>query len=378
MAAPTSLPLELVVQILDDLGGDILALQACALVHPAWVPTSQARLFHTVIVKRPMDWNSLIHLLHTSSHIRPLLRCLRWAIPWRSGVMAEPSPVLFPRVEHLVCECGPLQDALLFGLPSLVTLELCKSDEFEVDSALAQRIASPSSDGIATGARLAIPNLLVVEVMLIRDIPLAEWIQIDVQWQTLRSLTISIPELDDGPAYRDMLNSLKALEELTLFVCHHLAYRGSSILDVPECWSLFLVEVALGVVHASKLRLEIYPDEESVPYMHGILCRTSFPALRHLHIILGLETADAHRGRTADGRLSFDPTPTLVADDSTYPRRLQDWALPPSLTDPLGSVHVDLKGITEFRNTSAFLSLFGSANRSDILRLSSGGAQLLC
>jgi hypothetical protein len=110
-----------------------------------------------------------------------------------------------------------------------------------------------------------------------------------------------------------------------------------------------------------------------VPFICGILRQTSFPALRRLHITL--EALKDHRARNTEGQLRFDPLPTYVANDlSPQP---EAWMIPSSLTEGLESVLVELKGITEFCHTSAFLALFGNGNRPDVLRVSSGGAQLL-
>jgi hypothetical protein len=72
----SSLPPELTEPILDELGGDLLSLRACALVHSSWTLASQAHIFHTVTVHREEQWDALVELLRASSHIRPLLRRL--------------------------------------------------------------------------------------------------------------------------------------------------------------------------------------------------------------------------------------------------------------------------------------------------------------
>jgi hypothetical protein len=228
-----SQPPELIEQILDELNGDLPSLRACALLHPSWVPASQDRLFHTVSVDRVEKWNSLVQLLQTRPHIRALIRRLEWAIPRagkRSVAIAEPSPTLFPRVEHLVFKHGPLRDALLYGLPSLVTVELCEWDKnrkFSVDPALAKRISSKLSSEY--GGSLAVANLMVVGVTRIQALSLAEWIQVCVRRKTLRTLAISIPRLVDGPSHREMFGTLGSLEELVLSVQSDLGGSGSSI-----------------------------------------------------------------------------------------------------------------------------------------------------
>jgi hypothetical protein len=232
-----SQPPELIEQILDELNGDLPSLRACALLHSSWVPASQERLFHTVSVDRVDKWNSLVQLLQIRPHIRALIRRLEWAIPRagkRSVAIAEPSPALFPRVEHLVCKHGPLRDALLYGLPSLVTVELSECDKFGVDPALAKRINIASELSSDNGGSLAVANLIVFGVTRIHTLSLAEWIEVCVRWKTLRTLAISLPRLVDGPSHRSMYGTLRSLEELVLSVQSDLGGSGSSILGILE------------------------------------------------------------------------------------------------------------------------------------------------
>jgi hypothetical protein len=212
-----SLPRELTELILTELGGDLPSLRACALVHTSWVTASQTHLFHTVVVGDVREWNSLVRLLRTRPHIRPLIRRLEWTLIQYDALDvglagAEPSPTLFPRVAYLQHAGGPLWDALLSSLSSLTTLELWLYETNLTVPCLGLGSASSLGKG-----SLALRKLIVGSVSEIdRTSFLVEWIRFSVSWQSLRSLHISLPVLKDGPAHRRMYESLTVLEELSL------------------------------------------------------------------------------------------------------------------------------------------------------------------
>jgi hypothetical protein len=209
-----SLPREVTEFILDELGVDLPSLRACALVHSSWTLASQARIFHTVAVHSEEQWDALIELLRASSHIRPLLRRLE-ACDEFSVSSAEPSPMLFPRVEHLTYSRPPLEDMMLRIFPSLITLELSNCLWYYADNALCQRIASGYSP--EKGGVLVLRSLILIDVCEFPDwSSLAEWTRISVQWQSLRSLAITVPKPEDGPAHQQMFEVITALETLTL------------------------------------------------------------------------------------------------------------------------------------------------------------------
>jgi hypothetical protein len=132
--------------------------------------------------------------------------------------------------------------------------------------------------------------------------------------------------------------------------------------------SLVITALALGTIPVSSLHVcvLIRLGYENLSSFLGPLRETSFPELRRLCILLQVDT-DGHETR---GESSIDFM-TASAEE------LQHWTLRPSVADSLESVVIDLRNITDFHHTTAFLELFGHANRPGVLRVSSGGARLL-
>jgi hypothetical protein len=372
-------PPDTVHQILDDLDGDRLSLRACALVHSSWALASQARLFHTVAIDQREKWRALVHLLKTSPHIRPLLRRLDLVIPrqWWDGHFlqdddfVEPLLALFPRVDHVTQRHGPLMDALFCRLPSLVSLELHEVMTLEKDATLSH----PCSSHELAGA-LALRSLVVTDVTQIAGwLLMPEWIQMRVHGQSLRRLEISLPWAEDGPAHRRMYEALTVLEELTLDV----SAWGSRLNDFGWCslesrlqtsLTHCITALALGRIPVSRLHLHMFTGlgYENLSFLLGPLRETSFPELRQLCILLKVPTYTY--GHETRGELSID----IMAASA---KELRHWTLRPSVADRLESVVIEMKNITDFHHTTAFLELFGHANRPGVLRVSSGGARLL-
>jgi hypothetical protein len=368
-------PPDVVHQILDDLDGDQLSLRACALVHSSWALASQARLFHTVAIDQRKKWRALVRLLKTSSHIQPMLRRLDLVIPrhcWDSHFLqdddfVEPLRALFPRVAYVTQTHGPLMDTIFRHFPSLVSLELHQVMTLENDTTLS---GTCSSHGL--GGALTLRSLVVTNVTNIAGwLPMPQWIQMRVDGQSLRRLRISLPRPEDGPAHRRMYEALTALEELTLDVL----VWGSMVDDYGWCslesrpqtsLTHCITALALGTIPVSRLHLHMYTGRgyENLSFLLGPLRETSFPELHQLRI-----------------RLKVGPTRSEARDESSIDfmaaSAVQDWTLRPSITDRLESVVIEMKNITDFHHTTAFLELFGHANRPGVLRVCSGDAQLL-
>jgi hypothetical protein len=236
-----SLPREIMGFILDELGADrqLPSLRACALVHSSWTLASQARIFHTVAVHSQEQWNALVELLRSSSHICPLLRRLETYDELYVSSAGEPYAMLFPRVEHLTYGYPPLEDMMLRSLPSLLTLELINSLWY-ADNALCHRINSGYSP--EQGGVLVLRSLVLIDVHAISGwSSVAEWTRISVQWQSLQSLAISVPKLEDGPAHQQMFKAVTALKTLTLdYKVDYLSISG-----IGWCFTIQFVETLL-------------------------------------------------------------------------------------------------------------------------------------
>jgi hypothetical protein len=125
----SSLPLEVVGQIIDYVSDDLSPLHACALVHSSWTPACHRHLFHTIQMVRPSHPSALVALLKSRPHPRPLIRCLHWE-DWvlhdsdfdlhRPELVSE----LFPRVRSLRFDGLHLHWPTVLGLLGLEELQL--------------------------------------------------------------------------------------------------------------------------------------------------------------------------------------------------------------------------------------------------------------
>jgi hypothetical protein len=118
----------------------------------------------------------------------------------------------------------------------------------------------------------------------------------------------------------------------------------------------------LGVIHASKLQLGIIPHRKVVPLIFRFLQESSLPSLRHLTITMD----QLWPGGMILFDRTFDPMHHL---DDNGPGFAQAWKLDRSLTDRLESVLVELHGMDVLQHASEFFDLFGTANRSGVLRV---------
>jgi hypothetical protein len=116
-------------------------------------------------------------------------------------------------------------------------------------------------------------------------------------------------------------------------------------------------DLNLGIVAARTVRLSISSDEESVPFIFGLLRLTTFPRLRSLFI--ELEPSVPHK----EDIVVFDPFQAGGASDHT----VQVWTIDRSLAARLECVHISLIGIDVLHRATDFLELFGAANRPGVL-----------
>jgi hypothetical protein len=134
--------------------------------------------------------------------------------------------------------------------------------------------------------------------------------------------------------------------------------------------SFSATDLNLGIVRATKLRLSVYPDHESVPVIFGLLRQTLFPEL--LHLALKLHTERLTHLRSPDGTVVFDP---LHTSKDGHPA--QDWTLPLSIAAKLDTVDIALPRIEALKHADHFFELFGQANRPEVLRVVTNGVRFM-
>jgi hypothetical protein len=220
------LPMELVEQIFSHLEDDRRSLCACALVHRAWVYSSQRCIFRTVAITSVYEWENLLRFLLAHPHIRPLICRLEWLLRGRHPGMGSSTilavPKLFPRAQCLAFDAWITLCALSASFPALAVLEFhATSDrdddlDGDLDRALTMHISKPFHSSPCCTWPLTMRSVFARDVIQVDSCPVEEWIRKNVRLDTLHSLSLSLPEIPDQPPFRHVLASLPALEDLTL------------------------------------------------------------------------------------------------------------------------------------------------------------------
>jgi hypothetical protein len=132
--------------------------------------------------------------------------------------------------------------------------------------------------------------------------------------------------------------------------------------------------LSFGVIQIITLRLDVYSNEETVPFIFGLLRKTSFPRLRHLCLDIGTSYAGHLMMTHGNLHATFNPLAT-GRDGSSH--SIHNWVIPSSLATQLESVLVTLPHIEVLKRARDFFMLFGEANRPEILRVLPESLQLL-
>jgi hypothetical protein len=122
--------------------------------------------------------------------------------------------------------------------------------------------------------------------------------------------------------------------------------------------------LSLGVIRIVTLHLDVYADDETVPFIFGLFRETSFPRLRHL----GLDLGPSNKPHA-----TFDPM--AIRDGSSH--LVREWALEPSLAAQLESIAITMCAIDILKRARDFFALFGEASRPEILRVRPESVRLL-
>jgi hypothetical protein len=355
----TPLPPELVEAIIAHLDHDAAALRACALVCQAWAPISQQHIFRTIVVHAGREMRPLSHL-RDHSHLRALVVNLEW----RTSHACSPDDMasFFPRVRHLLYdnEVPILLWDVVSSLPALETLEighLVSIEDFPDTGDMSSEV------GIDRASCIQLP----IVTLRLAD----AWVLVSVRYglrtDVLRFLEFPFPYVVDQSTswLPPLLTSLTALEELKINIWVFLEGAGEIwVANITQtCADLSSSDLNLGVVSARTVRLSIYPDEESIPFIFGLLRLTTFPRLRSL--IIELEAEDLQHLPHEDNIVVFDPFHAGGASDHT----VQQWAIDRSLAARLECVHISLPRIDVLLHATEFSELFGAANRPGVLRV---------
>jgi hypothetical protein len=130
--------------------------------------------------------------------------------------------------------------------------------------------------------------------------------------------------------------------------------------------------LSLGVIRIVTLHLDVYANDETVPFIFGLFRDTPFPRLRHLGLDLDLFHA---------GHLSVEGEPHAIFDPMTirdgFSHLMHEWMLDPSLAAQLESIVITMHCIDVLKRARDFFALFGEANRPEILRVRPESVRLL-
>jgi hypothetical protein len=343
-------------------------LRICSMVHSTWTPPSQARLFHSVVV-RLGQWRRLLVILHASPHLRSLVHGLdihAWA-PHGEYVSHEQIALLFPRVERMKLRNVQQQDSLEFlsAFPALKHLALLSSDvDFPTDV-----IDCVALESLDICRMCYIDNHMTLRGAL-------DFIASSATTRTLRVLRIHVPQPGDYPLLRTTLNALTSLEELEMTVpTQSLAQIGALLARRVHFFALTGREAGfnLGKIRVKVLKLIVHEiDAPTVEGVFLLLKHTSFPRMIRLRLTF---RESAHRRR-----LDRSPRDTFYhpfGKDWNGDSR-PDWELTPVLAKRLKRVHVELyRTIPCLFQAKAFFRLFGPANDPRILKFVPNQAQVV-
>jgi hypothetical protein len=341
----------MVIASLDD---DKAALRACALVCQACTPISQQHIFRTIVVHDTPETRPLSHL-RDHAHLRALVVNLEW----RTSHACSPDKMasFFPRVRHLLYdnEVPVLLWTIVSSLPALETVEIGPLVSIE-DFPDTEDMSSEVGIDRASCSQLPIVTLRLADAWVLGSV------RYGLRTDVLRILEFPFPYAADQPRSwpPPLLASLTALEDLKIYMRVFLFGAGEISRNIIQtCADHSSSDLNLGVVAARTVRLSIYSDEESIPFIFGLLRLTTFPRLRSLFI--ELEPSMPHK----EDIVVFDPFQASVTSNHT----VQQWSIDHSLAARLECVHISLIRIYKLLRAPDFLELFGAANRPAMLRV---------
>jgi hypothetical protein len=370
---PLHIPLELIGAIVGYLHDDKPALRACALTSRSWVRASQLHIFDSISLDNRGHLDALISLLEDCAHLRPLVRHLSWCPGFQLAPHEFPRAALFPRIRTMFLKGQSkwLDCAFVLGLSSLEKLELGRvTDMMNIDVYRSAHTASSNESGPRQSAGWSVLVLEEIQTHVL------EWLASEIEFPQLKTLEIPLHQVDEDThtLLQRFLTSLKVMHELKMTFEHSLDItRKQTSRKLFRLSHRHISALSFGVIKIVTLRLDVYPDEETVPFISGLLRKTSFPRLRHLCLDIGTSYV-GHLVMDGDLHATFNP---LAAGRDGSGHSIHNWVLTSSLATQLESVLITLPHIGVLKRARDFFMLFGEANRPEILRVLPESLQLL-